>query len=563
MAEDTESGKKRRVIHWNPETGKSQSRSGWKISRILGWTAGGFVALLLAAGVVIRGIKLVWGPEVFSGSPAVANAPADSTAAFVSQQRAEFEYAQISRAMEEVRKLPNQHPTQQTAALAMEKLLIDSETQIARRNFGNALGLLERLNVQLDAFNASVQARQKAQDGFNQVLQQLRELEPAGFLLPEALEAANTAAAESQSLFRDGSFVLAEQSLERGFAELDRLERARGEFITGNLGQGQQAISQGRAAAAQTAFEAVLNLDPGNADAARGLERAANAERVYARLVEARNLESQGRYADAAQSYARAFELDPYSAAAQEGQSRANRLEKDSRFDAAVARADEAARQRNWDSVIAAAREALQVYPERTEMTDRIAQAQENAHLDSVNRGLQNARVAEDAFLWQDARQAYQSVLALEPNQPDAVEGFERAGRMIRAQIDYEVLIDQASKLAENAEFQRAIATFNEAAQSKPSFVPYTSEVLALKQLLELQSRPVSVTFISDGRTFVSISGYLEPSQFKQKTLSILPGDYNILGKRAGYRDVPVILKVRATSAFDPISIVCTVRADR
>ena len=62
--------RKHRVIHWNPDAGSAPVRRRLSWWRILAWTVGGFFGLLFAAGLVIRGIKLVFGPEVF-----VARAP--------------------------------------------------------------------------------------------------------------------------------------------------------------------------------------------------------------------------------------------------------------------------------------------------------------------------------------------------------------------------------------------------------------------------------------------------------------------------------------------------------
>src|SRR4051812_3498798 len=59
MAEENESssGRKRRVIHWNPDAGREQISRRWMWKRIVGWSVGGFFALLFTAGIVIRVAK--------------------------------------------------------------------------------------------------------------------------------------------------------------------------------------------------------------------------------------------------------------------------------------------------------------------------------------------------------------------------------------------------------------------------------------------------------------------------------------------------------------------------
>ena len=59
MAEDIDSNsaKKRRIIHWNPDAGREQVSRRWTWKRILAWSVGGFFGLLFTAGIVIRGVK--------------------------------------------------------------------------------------------------------------------------------------------------------------------------------------------------------------------------------------------------------------------------------------------------------------------------------------------------------------------------------------------------------------------------------------------------------------------------------------------------------------------------
>src|SRR5258708_1541104 len=89
---DPNSAKKRRIIHWNPDAGREQVSRRWTWKRIVGWTVGGFFGLLIAAGIVIRVAKLVFGPDIFSHQVvAKASGPTvqDANTAFISQAKAE------------------------------------------------------------------------------------------------------------------------------------------------------------------------------------------------------------------------------------------------------------------------------------------------------------------------------------------------------------------------------------------------------------------------------------------------------------------------------------------
>src|SRR4051794_23792338 len=109
------SGKKRRVIHWNPDADAAPDGRRWTWKRVVLWSVGGFFGLLIVAGVVIRVAKLVLGPDIFTPHAQTAEAQAaekDPSAAFVTQSKAEFTYENVKKALAEIRKMPQEHPTQ-------------------------------------------------------------------------------------------------------------------------------------------------------------------------------------------------------------------------------------------------------------------------------------------------------------------------------------------------------------------------------------------------------------------------------------------------------------------
>ena len=91
------------------------------------------------------------------------------------------------------------------------------------------------------------------------------------------------------------------------------------------------------------------------------------------------------------------------------------------------------------------------------------------------------------------------------------------------------------------------------AADVKPSGSTATSEA-------STQS-PVPVTLNSDGETWVSIENVRQPAKAKSLTVALAPGDYRIVGRRKGYRDVEQSLRVRSGDAPVTLTIICTVNA--
>lgn len=568
MAEelDSNSAKKRRIIHWNPDAGRAQESRRWTWKRILIWSVGGFFGLLFAAAIVIRGIKLVLGPDVFSPRPeVVAGAPSleNASTAFISQAKAEQMRELASKSLRDLRRVPVDHPVQLQQMVLMERSLNEGEALLANRDWGKAFAVFEALKADTDAFSNNVKIKGEAKQGYDKILLRIKDLELARSLAPGALESAFESAGAGRQLLNDGNFTGAKKAFDEGEAQLKKAERILADHVRENLLNGQRALAKGEKEEARRAFQAALEKSPGNEVATQGLKRAENIDRVYALLQQGDKLEKEARYAEAAESYKKAFALDAFSAAAQEGQSRAARLEKETKFAAAKSAADAAVKAKDWNKAISEYQAALKVYPQKTDVQALLKSARESAHKDAVQKALAKAYAYEKAYQWREARDAYNETLELEPDMAEAREGYTRAGTVIRALLQYERYIEAAEVLANKAEFQAAIRRFNEAMAVKPSYLVNSDRVQQLHALLMAQNKPVDVTFKSDGNTWVSIQNFRAPEKFETKEIKMLPGDYAVIGRRKGYRDVTMLLQVRNGTPPPTVTVTCNVSSDR
>lgn len=568
MAEENEPNttRKRRIIHWNPDAGREEVRRRWTWKRILGWSVGGFFGLLCAAGLVIRGIKLVLGPEIFQSRAVVAAAEptvSDANTAFISQAKAEQAYELTSKALRELRRVPTDHPSQLEHLIMMEKSFNQGESLVKAHDFGRAFGIFEALNQEIDAFTKNVKIKGEARQSYDAILLKIKDLELARSLAPGALEAAFEAAGAGRQLLNDGNFTGAKKVFDGGFAELKKAEQALVAYVKENLLIGQRALTKGEKDAAKKAFQHALEKSPGNEVAAQGLKRAENIDRVYALIQQGEKLEKERQFAEAAESFKKAFALDSFSAAAQEGQSRAARLEKETKFAAAKAAADEALKVRDWSKAIAELQKALKVYPQKTEVQAQLKVARESAHKEAVQKALARGFEYEKAYQWTEAREAYNETLQLDPDHTEAKEGYTRVGTVIRALLQYNKYIEAAEQLANKSEFQAAKGRFNDAMDSKPTYLAPSERVVQLQALLTEQTKPVDVTFKSDGNTWVQITNSRPPQKFDTLTIKVFPGNYQVIGRRRGYRDVAMMLEVRNGTPAPVVTIACTVAADR
>lgn len=552
--------KKRRVIHWNPEAGNEPLKSAWTWKRIVAWSIGGFFGLLFAAGIVIRVTKLVLGPDAFrSRSEIVAGAetPEAANSGYISETKAEFAHETSAKQLAGLRRLPTDHPVQLQRLILLEKAFQDGEAALRGREFTNAFQIFDTLRTEIDAFTKNVQARQVAQQSDGNIQVRMKDLEIARDLAPGTLEAAMVNAAEGRRLLNEGNFTSAKEVFDKGFAELKKAADALALHVQENLLRGQQALAKGQRDAAKAAFNAALEKSPGNEDAQRGLKRAENIDRVFALLLQGEELEKKAQYAQAAESYGKAFALDPVSAIAQQGQARSARLEKETKFDAAFSAAQAAFKRREWDKVVSECQNALKVYPQKADVQAMLKSARENAHTDAVKKSLTKGYAYENEHQWKEARDAYNQTMQIEPDQPDAKEGYIRSGTMIRTLMQYERYVADAEQFAAKAEFQAAIRAFNQAMAVKPAYLVNSDKVQQMHAMLMQQNKPVEITFKSDGKTWFSITNYRLPSQFESNTIKMLPGDYEIIGRRKGYQDVHMLLQVRNGNVIPPVTVVC------
>jgi tetratricopeptide (TPR) repeat protein len=218
---------------------------------------------------------------------------------------------------------------------------------------------------------------------------------------------------------------------------------------------------------------------------------------------------------------------------------------------------------KDWQKAISEYQVALKVYPQKADVQALLKSAKENAHQDAVQKALAKGFAYEKSYQWREARDAYYETLQLEPDQAEAKEGYTRAGTVIRALLQYEKYIEAAEVLANKAQFQDAIRRFNEAMAVKPSYLVNSDRVQQLQNLLMTQNKPVDVTFKSDGNTWVSILSYRQPEKIDTKVIRMLPGDYQVVGRRRGYRDVEMLLQVRNGTTPPTVTVACNVSADR
>ena len=550
---------KHQVIDWNPNTqpGKGPAVGPNRTKLFASIAVVSVIVAIAALGLSWRNIQQTPVPGT------VLSAQEEREMVFKARGRAELAYESASQALGAARNLPVNHAGLLQEIALVEKGFLLAETQLRNGNFAAAATALERVIADTKEFTETVEMQRNANKRYDDLYSRLRAIERYKSFAVDDYDTAFTSIGEGRFLLEGGSFRTAWQAFDEASDTLDLMEANKAAFVTDNLRAGQMALKNGDQVAAETAFQNALQYDSGNEAGLRGLTRAESAAEVFELLATARSAEDDGDYDTAIASYDEAFALDAFNATAQQGAARARSDQKEFLFNGFVAAAETAADAGDWDTVIASYERALEVYPQRTEIEDALEVAQEEHHAALVHNTLAEAYDLERDYLWDEARAAYERLLDFEPDYQEAIEGLIRVGRTVRALLEYEKLLELSEQHLMASDFQAAIRAFNQAMQTKPSYLEITPESQEMRRVLEINSTPVNITFVSDTKTWVSITNFRMLGKIKEEAVALPPGDYEVIGRRKNYQDVMLLLKVRPQMSTNVVSVMCKTRAER
>lgn len=556
--------KKHKVIHWNPEDDDPNANAKPAVKAYLG----GAVAALVIVGIALVSYFLFFYTPPASNAAALAEselAQADPRRAFESISRAQGVKDAVDRKLEAARQMPiTGNEVLRQMLINIEKEKIDADDFMSDSRFARAINQYNVVEGLIEDFTTEVENKQKARGLYDSFLVRSSELEIGKHLNSEKFEAAFGAASEGKNFLDSGSFTPALQRLEEAKSFLDEVDQSIQTYIRTNASQGNRFIAQGKSAEAIEAFTKVLEVDPANEEALKQLERSRVADKVYASLQAAKHSEENGNFEKALGHFQEAASIDSGSAKAQSGVSRLKRKIAERDFTAAYLAAQTAVSESRFEDAISNYQAALAIFPERRDIEDAITRTRTEKRQNDIVTRISQAYDFERVYDWESARDLYQELVKMEPDLQEAKDGLLRTGRMIRSILRYQTLIEVAKKEAQQTEFQLAIRTFDEAMRSKPDYLELTEEGDRLRKFLQLQSRPVNVTLISDGNTWVSVQGpsMRKPEKFDSTEIALLPGKYFIIGRRKGFQDVRFGLQIRAGMTQEPINVSATVKND-
>ncbi len=404
-------------------------------------------------------------------------------------------------------------------------------------------------------------AQQRELDAIEQrFAAKLAELEQRGAAIwgGPLFAAAKALGADAQAARRAGQLELARDRATTAVRRLERVAADAAAALAAQLAAGERALEAGQAAAARQAFELALRIEPGNASAQAGLQRAGGIDRWLPVLAEADNAAAARDLGRAIDLYERVLRAEPQNAAARAGLEQARRAAGNDAYARALGDALAALRAGRLDAARGGLERARRLRPDAPEVAAALAELQSALAARDLTAVKARTEGLEAAERWADALAEYERLLRTDRSLEFARVGRERVAPRARLATALQTLIDQPARLAApevRAEADRLLAQARSVTDAGPVL---RSQVSRLERLLPEYDRPVRLVLESDGETHVSILRVGDFGRFARRELDLRPGRYTLVGSRNGYRDIRREVTLAPGSEAQIIELRCT-----
>jgi len=403
------------------------------------------------------------------------------------------------------------------------------------------------------------QARAKAQEKLAEFVELqllLEESMQVGSWGDAQLEEAKNLATEGDELFLREDFAAALTAYDNAAVALSALIDTGRSLLDTALAEGLAALDVADQTEAEAQFTLALTIDPDNAAAKDGMQRAALLPEIIVLMRQGKNHELAGAWDEALAVYRQVQQLDPETHGLSEALAEAELGVTENRIRSYLSEGFAAMEQKRFQRAKQSFLAALKLDPDNTVARGGLEQVSRRTDLTEIEQLRESATTAEAAENWQQAIADYDRVLKLDPNIQFAKDGRERAGVQYRTQVALAKIIANPDKLSSPQLFDQAKEILARAERLTPRGATLTAQTTEVAELIRVYSTPVAVTIQSDNATQVTLSTVGVLGTFAEKQLSLRPGAYTLIGSRNGFRDVREQMLVRPDMA--PFDIRCT-----
>ncbi len=201
--------------------------------------------------------------------------------------------------------------------------------------------------------------------------------------------------------------------------------------------------------------------------------------------------------------------------------------------------------------------EAYSKDPEVEGLSERISRTRKELRREETIRLMDKAKILAELDQWVGVIKAYRQILNVDPVHKEARRGWEDA---LVSFVDHRELTQYKELLRHHLnarQYSHAKDVLLEARNVLEDRADFDEAFFILQRNLEFQQVPVKIVLESDGETWISVPGKLQPEQFTQKEINMFPGELSICGWRKGFKHSRYTTSFDVSTAPDSIRVVC------
>ena len=304
-------------------------------------------------------------------------------------------------------------------------------------------------------------------------------------------------------------------------------------------------------------YDLAVAITPGNPSAEQGLARARSLETVLDLMSQGQEFLDELALEAAKIAFEKALDLDPLWEPAREALESVQVRITQRSFESRMTEGFSALAAADFGTARAAFNAAKKIFPNSREPGDGLLQVDQEERLFRIRTMESEAVALESSEQWETAVSTYEALLEVDGDLAFAKDGLARSRERAALHRRIQDYIDEPDALSDPVNMQNAtnlLLSLSRLAEVGPRLDDH-KEVLA--RLLKRAATPLTVEFVSNNATEVSVYKVGRLGTFARTALELRPGTYVAVGVRNGFRDVREEFRVGPEIELQPVVVQC------
>ncbi len=352
----------------------------------------------------------------------------------------------------------------------------------------------------------------------------------------------------------DEAVRLAGQALE----EVELIHQKEEDSFVLNLDIAISAYESEKMTQAKEAIALALAMRPEHEEAIFWHERIEQLPDLIAARKDVLDAFSEGRLQDEINALYRVLNIKPKDTQTLSRIEAAKHQLQERRFAITISQGHQALQNRNLTKAKKALVKAQELKPghvENNRLSQKISQAEREMKISILIEAAKKGASEDD---WDAVQRTFEEILVIQPQLNDAIEGRDFARKIILAQRNLDDFVARPQRL-NSANIAAAARKEIERVQPLLQFSPHMrSTVQALEIELEQWQQTVPVRVLSDGNTHIEVRGVGIIGVTVDRLVMLKPGTYQFEGKRKGYRNKLIEVRVsKDVTDMTEVKVIC------